>query len=418
MARVTVGRRRETYNRKMLRPLRGVRVVALLLASIAGGAAGAAGESWRIGGVRFTIAGEVDGSAAADDEGRFNDSQYRDSALQRVQLRLLTGIDVGEHVSLLGELRSTDFDQPDVYALFLRLRPWRDRPIDVQAGLIPPVFGAWTRRSYAWDNPLISLPLPFAYLTALRGDAVPGSAADVYRARGQGTWVYLQDAGVSPASGLPLIDGTRYDTGVQLRVGDRPIQAAVALTRGSPSNPVVHDDNGGKTLAGRVEVRPGPGLAIGLSAAQGAYLAREALEDRPELRARDFQQTAVGADVEWSAGYWLLRAEAVHSAWEAPSWSAGGPDHSLTAWGVTGEVRYRILPGLHAAARYDHVGFEQLPAPGSSQTWDAPVSRVEVGGGWAPLRGLLLKLAWQQNWREGGGQRRDGLLAAQAVLWF
>lgn len=394
------------------------RCAAALLAACAGALPCEAGESWRIGAARVSLAGEVDGALAADDEGGFNESAYRTSALQRVRLRLLTGIDIGDHVSVLGELRSEDLGEPRVYALFLRLRPWRDRPVDLQAGLIPPVFGAWSRRNYAWDNPLISTPLPFGYLTAVRSDAIPGSADDVYHARGQGPWVSLPDAGVSPGSGLPLVDSLRYDTGLQLRIGERPVQLAVALTRGTPSNPVVREDNDGETVAGRLEVRPDPGLVFGLSAARGAYLGREAVEDRPGLSAGDYQQVALGADVEWSRGYWLLRAEAVRSDWESPAWTLGGPDRSLAAWGFTGEARYKVAPGLHAAARYDRLGFESVPGPAGQVSWDAPVSRLELGAGWAPLRGLLVKLAWQQNWRDGGPRRRDGLLAAQAVLWF
>jgi hypothetical protein len=389
-----------------------------LLAAIAGAPTPSAAESWQRGGLRATVAGEVDGVMAADEEGRFNDNEYRSSALKRVRVRLLSAIDLGSHVSLLGELRSDDLEQPQVYALVLRLRPWRDRPVDLQAGLIPPVFGAWSRRNYAWDNPLISTPLPFGYLTVMRPDAIPGSASDRLGARGYGTWVPLPDAGVSPASGLPLVDGMRYDTGVQLRVGERPLQLALGLTRGSLSSPLVHDDNEGETLAGRVEIRPDPGLRVGLSAARGAYLGREALADRPMLRAADYQQTALGADVEWSRDYWLVRGEALRSEWESPAWTAESPDRALAAWGVTLETRYKILPGLHAAARYDHLGFEALPGPEGGQSWDAPVSRLEVGGGWAPLRGLLLKAAWQQNWRDGGPRRRDSLFAAQAVLWF
>ena len=409
----------ETYNRQVTSQRARTRCAAALLAAWAGALPGEAGESWRlVAGVRVDVAGEVDGVLAAGDEGRFNDSAYRSSALQRLRLRLLTRIALGDHVSVLGELRSEDLAPPDVYALFLRLRPWRERPVDLQAGLIPPVFGAWSRRNYAWENPLISAPLPFRYLTSMRSDAVPGSADDVYGARGQGSWVSLPDAGVSPASGLPLVDGLRYDTGLQLRVGERPVQLAVALTRGSPSSPVVREDNDSKTLAGRLELNPDPGLTLGFSAARGAYLGRAALDERPELRAGDFQQVAFGADVEWSKGYWLIRAEAVRSDWESPAWTAGAPNRSLAAWGLTGEARYKILAGLYAAARYDHLGFEDVPGPEGAMSWDAPVSRLELGGGWAPLRGLLFKLAWQQNWRDGGPRRRDGLLAAQAVLWF
>src|SRR5438445_5776950 len=43
---------------------------------------------------------------------------------------------------------------------------------DVQIGRIPPTFGAFARRTYANDNPLIGYPLAYQYLTSLRADAL------------------------------------------------------------------------------------------------------------------------------------------------------------------------------------------------------------------------------------------------------
>jgi len=51
-------------------------------------------------------------------------------------------------------------------------------------------------------------------------------------------------------------------------------------------------------------------------------------------------------------------------------------------------------------------------------TWDAPVTRLELGGGWSPWRRATLKLAWQHDERDGGRVRREDLLAGQVVLWF
>ena len=43
----------------------------------------------------------------------------------------------------------------------------------------------------------------------------------------------------------------RWDTGLQVRVGDRPVAIVGAITNGSLSNPLVRDDNPGKQLAVR-----------------------------------------------------------------------------------------------------------------------------------------------------------------------
>src|SRR5690606_18908187 len=72
------------------------------------------------------------------------------------------------------------------FAAYVRLRPWKDRPFDIQAGRIPPVFGAAGRRIYAADNVLIGYPLAWQYLTVLRSDALPGHADALLAARGRG----------------------------------------------------------------------------------------------------------------------------------------------------------------------------------------------------------------------------------------
>ena len=51
-------------------------------------------------------------------------------------------------------------------------------------------------------------------------------------------------------------------------------------------------------------------------------------------------------------------------------------------------------------------------------TWDAPVSRFEVGGGYYLQRNLVARLSFQHNARDGGRVRRDGLMAAQLLFWF
>jgi hypothetical protein len=82
------------------------------------------------------------------------------------------------------------------------------------------------------------------------------------------------------------------------------------------------------------------------------------------------------------------------------------------------EGRYKILPGLYAAARADHLGFSEITGSRGPRTWDAPVTRIEIGGGYSIQRNLLLKMSWQHNVRDGGRVTRLNLGAAQIVYWF
>src|SRR5207245_6807279 len=81
--------------------------------------------------------------------------------------------------AVVTELRSENLKRVIPYALYVRVRPLKGRALDVQAGRIPPVFGAFGRRSYGADNPLIGYPLAYQYLTSMRPDAIPATADDL-----------------------------------------------------------------------------------------------------------------------------------------------------------------------------------------------------------------------------------------------
>ena len=77
---------------------------------------------------------------------------------------------------------------------------------------MPPTFGAFARRTYANDNPLIGYPLAYQYLTTLRPDALPASADELLRKARPGWLVHYSfgdpalDAGCrwsAPFGGTP-----------------------------------------------------------------------------------------------------------------------------------------------------------------------------------------------------------------------
>jgi predicted porin len=90
----------------------------------------------------------------------------------------------------------------------------------------------------------------------------------------------------------------------------------------------------------------------------------------------------------------------------------------LSANATSAEGRYKIRPGLYAAARFDHLGFSEVEGSAGRQTWDAPVNRWEIGGGYSLQRNLVLKLAYQRNVRDGGRVLNVNLATAQVVFWF
>ena len=111
--------------------------------------------------------------------GHFNYTDYEHSALRLFRVDVAAAVKAGPHFTLLGEIRSENFDTVRPYALYLRIRPWTNRDFDIQVGRVPPTFGAFARRTYANDNPLIGYPLSYQYLTTIRPDSVPASGDEL-----------------------------------------------------------------------------------------------------------------------------------------------------------------------------------------------------------------------------------------------
>jgi len=393
------------------------RGVAVLLAATCAGAPAGAWEPALLGG-RLRLGGEVTGTIAPEDLGWFNYSDYEESTLRLFRVDLAAEARLASFASLLVDVRSDNLHSPRFYALYLRVAPWAGREVDLQAGLVPPVFGSFPRRRYAYDNPLPSLPLAYQYLTDLREDAVPERSEQIVAQRGRGWQVSYPVGSQEAGPGLPLVNGDRWDAGVQLRLGREPLSLAVALTQGTLGYPLVEDDNGGKQVSARLAWKPSPGLVAGFSGATGEFLAREAEDALPEAARGTYRQQALGADLEWSAGYWILRAEAVWSRWRLPALDETRIEDPLDALGLYAEARYKLRPGVYLAGRVERLAFSELPTALGPRTWDAPVTRVEAGGGWVPWRHVLVKASWQHNWRDGGRVRENDLVAAQVALWF
>ncbi len=376
-----------------------------------------------IAGGTLVLSGEMAASIGSDDHpGYFNYTDYDRTSLRMVRLDLSASWTPRPRLAVLGELRTENLDRPQVYALYLRVRPWAARDLDVQIGRIPPVFGAFSRRYYALDHPLISYPLAYQYLTTLRADALPANADQILRQRGRGWRVSYPIGNPAPAGGLPLVSAFRWDTGVQVHAGTRPVEVAVAFTMGTLSRPRVVDDNEGRQLSGRLAFHPTPGLAIGVSAARGPFVARSAREALPSgATGGEAVQRALGADAEYSRGYWLLRGELVASWWTLPPALTSSFENPLRAVGVWVEGRYRVSPRLYLAGRGDHLGFSRLVGTlfdGRPTSWDAPVTRAAAAAGVYLRRNVVVRAEYQYNWRDGGRPRERGLASAQVLYWF
>lgn len=356
-------------------------------------------------------------SSTHDDRGAwFNYTDYEHNVLRLIRFGVSASVRITDRVALLGEVRTENGDRLEPYAGYIRVRPWKNRAFDIQAGRIPPIFGAFSRRAYAADQPLIGYPLAYQYLTALRPDAIPATADDLVRMRGRG-WLASYPLGeLTPDRGMPLVTAFRWDTGVEVRAGSTPLSVSAAVTNGTLSDPRGRDNNGGKQVSGRLEWRPAAGFILGASGAHGPYLADAVKAFTVGRVASPFTagtQQAFGIDAEYSRDRWLARGEVIRSRWGVPTLS-----FSPSAVGMFAEARYKIWPGLFVAGRVDRLTFSTIRNGGRTLTWDAPVSRFEGGLGFYIQRNLLIKGAYQRNWRDGGRVRGLGTGALQLQFWL
>jgi hypothetical protein len=370
----------------------------------------------------LVVGGEIVGTVGApDNDAFFNYTDYEHNALRMLRLAFAGSWQPLAPIALVAEIRSEDLRHIEAHAAYVRVRPWATHAFDIQAGRIPPSFGAYGRRAYNADNPLIGYPLAYQYLTSLRSDAIPGSTDDLLRMRARGWQPSFPIGSNAVSTGIPLVSGFRWDTGVQGRWAGHHVEVTGAVTAGTLSDPRFVDNNGGRQLSGRVAVKPLFGMVLGASAARGSWLSNDVVARLPEsYRTEDYVQRAFGVDAEYSRDYWVVRGEVVWSGWDMP-FVASNESDKLDAVGMWVEGRYRVTPRLFLAARADRLGFSHISGTlfsGQPTTWDAPVERLEVGAGWYLQRNLVARAVLQRNWRDGGRVRSRTFLSAQLAYWF
>jgi hypothetical protein len=367
---------------------------------------------------RLAVGAEVVATISDHDGSAFfNYTDYEHNALRMVRLALSGAWRPLDRVALVGEVRSENFSQVRPYAAYIRIRPIRSQPLDIQAGRIPPAFGSFGRRAYSTDNPVIGYPLAYQYLTSLRPDSIPATVDDLLRMRARGWRTNYPVGSQEPGPGIPLVSAFRWDTGVQAHWRREWFEVTGAVTAGTLADPRVADNNDGRQFSGRVALHPATGLVVGGSAARGDWLDRGVMDllpaDTPACA-----QTAWGVDAEYSRSYWIVRGEVVRSRWRLP-FAALATTADLDALGAWVEGRYRLTPRVFVAARVDRLGFSTIvDASGARVTWDAPVTRLEANVGYYLQRNLVARIAVQHNDRDGGRIETRTYFAGQLAYWF
>jgi hypothetical protein len=386
------------------------------------------------GGGRVVMSGSVSASIApSDDRAYYNLTGYNNDILRLFEVSFDASVRLASRADIVvgvDGLTPIDHWSWNGYApsLHLAVRPWAQRPFTIRAGIVEPPFGAFLRRTYGRGNLLIGYPLGYQYASTVRPDAFPASTDDLLwlpggrvsrRGLGAVTRYSLGDTYRGP--GLSLVNPFGWNPGVEVEAGRNTLRGSLALLRGGISNRYHREgaSDSGWTVDGRLEARPTPGLVLGTSLAYGGYVDDEW---RPTADTavynRTPRETALGFDAEYSRAYWLVRGEAILGRRTVPAFSAPYLADPLHAGWLMVEGRYKLFPGMYVAGRVERLSFSTVAGSTTTESWDAPVTRLEVGGGYSITRNVLGKISYQHNARESHWYPRQQLVAAQVVLWF
>jgi hypothetical protein len=373
----------------------------------------------------LVVSGDASISYSTSDHGTYyNYGDYESDMMRLVRLGVGAALRLGSRASVLADIRTegdVDHHEWRVYpiSLVVSVRPVAGSRLAVAAGIVQPVFGAFTQRRYGADNLLIGYPLAYQYTTAVRADALPATADEVLNNRARG-WAPHYTIGASAGvSGLPIVNTSGWSPGLVVSGGTERVSVKVAVTGGGLAAAGSADWGGRWEVTGRAEWRPTPGLVVGLSGAHGAFVS-DALSSivQTAVNHRQPRETAFGMDVEYSWGYWLLRGETIVSARSYPAFASPYLNDPLTTVAVEGEARYKIRPGLYAAVRVGGLSFGAIRGSAARQTWDADLARVETGLGYSFTRNILVKTVYQYNRRDSTRKASLHLVAAQLVVKF
>jgi len=347
----------------------------------------------------FSVHGLLDVATADRGEAfELNRTTFGNSPFDAFGLRLFADAAAGEKVTVSAELLLDDNRGAQVVGAYVRYRPRPLVDFDLIAGKIPWPIGTFGSRSTSSANPLIGRPLMYQHHTTLLWYMVPPNADALLAVAGSGQSGVNYFGGPGGGVGMPIVDDAFWDVGVIASGSHGPFEGAVGMVNGAPGwASTVEDDNGGKSVLGRLGFSPVPAIRVGISGSHGPYLHDAAGDGLPPGKSvSSLPQDLVMADLELLRGHAECRAEGFVNRW------ATGTVGDLRVTGYYVEGKYALIAGLYGAARWDQMRFSDLlGTDGLARPWDRDVDRIEAGLGFRPERGLLIKGVYQREWLRG-----------------
>jgi len=328
----------------------------------------------------------------------FLDAQVGSQIYFFAQSRLDRGFDPSDHGA---EVRL------DEYAL--RITPWEDGRVNLQAGTFATVVGNWVPRHLSWENPFINAPLIYENVTPIRDKSAPFSPLGFI----QGLYYYEKYAfnpviwGPSYASGFSVSGRLgRFDYAAEMKnasLSSRP--ESWHVTEVGFENP---------TFSGRAGFRPNEAWNFGLSASEGPYFRPEAESTLPPGRdIGDYPEFVLGQDASFAWRHLQLWAEFYEARFEVPRVG----DADTFAYYV--EAKYKFTPQLFGAIRWNQQLFATISdGKGNNVRWSQDLARIDIAATYRFTTHTQLKLQYSFQHETTGPGDDNHMLAAQFTTRF
>lgn len=292
----------------------------------------------------------------------------------------------------------------DEYAV--RITPWEDGRLSLQAGKFATVISKWVERHLSWDNPFINAPLVYENVTPLEDMAAPdhfhgGELLDAKFEYIPVIWGPSYASGASVAGRLG-----RFEYAAEIKnasLSSRP--ESWDLTRIGFQHP---------TISGRIGFRPNEMWNFGFAASQGPYFRPEAQTTLPFGRdIGDYNQIVIAQDVSFAWHHLQLWAEFHEARFEVPNLG------NAETFGYFIEAKYKITPQLFGALRWNQQFFNEVSNGfGAEEQWSRDISRVEAAIGYRFTTHTQLKLQYYVDYIEDAPRDFSHTFAAQFTVRF
>ena len=312
--------------------------------------------------------------------------------LQAHRLRVFADIFLGDHLYSLVEVRSDRGHAPSDGDVLARVEQAFVRVTNtlgstgVQVGRFASPFGAYPLRHLTTVDPFLRPPLSYDYRTVMSRDLLPSDATNLLEWKD--TPEFFRKPGAPPVWDVP------YQWGAMVFSSLGPVDLRMAAMNSAPSSaPEVWGfewarlEDPSWVIAART--RPTAYLDLGISYNRGPRMEEIVAgsimplpgdpQDAEPPSFRDFDQEIVSADVVFSRGPIMLRAEAMIDRWAVPNIVERATEHLYEV-----EAQWDVFAGVSLAGRLGHIDFRPLDdglseaSPSGPTDWDNDVTRYEA----------------------------------------